>query len=608
MSATKEVSTQSVPFGFDVQESWTLVKRILEAQDEVPTLHSFGRVIAQWEKAKAPLRAALDQKTARTALNVEYVLTAQQRGDALKQSISYGAYERATDEVNKAEERIATAHNDEQRETARTALAKRRAFQSLLCRAAPKLEYFAWLISSAHLGAEMFPSKAEAPRLHERFPMLRNGQSLSRAVAAYLRHDTTAHNANHPVFTADEAAQIVDGVWSAANVKGRTGQLVLSVNPLDMLLSSENSAWHSCHCLDDCHRAGNLSYLADQHSAIAYYSDENREYHGADLPYKAFRAMVYADMVKGAASIQRTYGTALPEDVRQSLRREIALWLARGVGGLGTTNPTEEPKWYRSSDNRRTYVNASSSLAYLDSTTEYVTLRERERPSITLCAGLCGACGGKLDSASSLVCTGCNGEARCHSCDRRVDEGDAYPDDDGHLCERCYLRHYATCADCGRTLSRDAGEVYSAENSDNEYCGSCFREHYSYCEHCHSDQCADDFRSPRQGEHRYDSYCESCAEECIRDCYSCDESFHRDELAAHSDGESYCAECLEERERLDALYLRLTTALVPHSPAKRVALRLYWQSWLPDWYLLVDFSHLDAALSRSAPEVEVNHV
>lgn len=55
------------------------------------------------------------------------------------------------------------------------------------------------------------------------------------------------------------------------------GKLCLSVHPLDFLsLSENNHAWRSCHALDGEYRDGNLSYMCDDVTIIAYLkSDED---------------------------------------------------------------------------------------------------------------------------------------------------------------------------------------------------------------------------------------------------------------------------------------------------------------------------------------------
>ena len=57
------------------------------------------------------------------------------------------------------------------------------------------------------------------------------------------------------------------------------GYLFLSVDPRDFLtLSENNSKWTSCHSLDGDYRAGNLSYMVDESTIIAYISSGNKEH------------------------------------------------------------------------------------------------------------------------------------------------------------------------------------------------------------------------------------------------------------------------------------------------------------------------------------------
>lgn len=55
-----------------------------------------------------------------------------------------------------------------------------------------------------------------------------------------------------------------------------TGKLCISVHPLDYLSVSENQhKWRSCHALDGEYRSGNLSYMVDDCTVVAYLKSEN---------------------------------------------------------------------------------------------------------------------------------------------------------------------------------------------------------------------------------------------------------------------------------------------------------------------------------------------
>lgn len=54
------------------------------------------------------------------------------------------------------------------------------------------------------------------------------------------------------------------------------GKLCLSIHPLDFLSTSENTLnWRSCHALDGDYKAGNLSYMMDSATIIAYIKTDN---------------------------------------------------------------------------------------------------------------------------------------------------------------------------------------------------------------------------------------------------------------------------------------------------------------------------------------------
>lgn len=80
-----------------------------------------------------------------------------------------------------------------------------------------------------------------------------------------------------------------------------SGKLCLSVHPLDFLSSSENQHnWRSCHALDGEYRSGNLSYMLDDCTVMAYLkSEEDTELprFPDDVPWnnKKWRCLLYFD-------------------------------------------------------------------------------------------------------------------------------------------------------------------------------------------------------------------------------------------------------------------------------------------------------------------------
>ena len=91
------------------------------------------------------------------------------------------------------------------------------------------------------------------------------------------------------------------------------GYLYFSVHPMDFLLLSENnSKWRSCHSLDGDYRSGNLSYMLDHTTFVAYLANEEPESLRA-LPdgdlwlNKKWRMLVHSDAFENVVYYNRQY-------------------------------------------------------------------------------------------------------------------------------------------------------------------------------------------------------------------------------------------------------------------------------------------------------------
>ena len=79
------------------------------------------------------------------------------------------------------------------------------------------------------------------------------------------------------------------------------GYLYLSIHPLDFLTISENNEeWSSCHSLDGDYRTGNLSYMVDQTTIVAYLADDKMEHlrclpSGMTWNSKKWRMFIHTD-------------------------------------------------------------------------------------------------------------------------------------------------------------------------------------------------------------------------------------------------------------------------------------------------------------------------
>lgn len=93
-----------------------------------------------------------------------------------------------------------------------------------------------------------------------------------------------------------------------------TGKLCLSIHPLDYLSASENNhGWRSCHALDGEYRAGNLSYMTDDCTIIAYLKSDSEPTKlprfPRDVPWndKKWRVYLHVDRINNIVYAGRQY-------------------------------------------------------------------------------------------------------------------------------------------------------------------------------------------------------------------------------------------------------------------------------------------------------------
>ena len=93
-----------------------------------------------------------------------------------------------------------------------------------------------------------------------------------------------------------------------------TGKLCISVHPLDFLSASENNhSWRSCHALDGEYRVGNVSYMMDDCTFMAYLKsngpDVKLPHFPEDVPWndKKWRCYFYLDRKNGIVYAAKQY-------------------------------------------------------------------------------------------------------------------------------------------------------------------------------------------------------------------------------------------------------------------------------------------------------------
>ena len=108
------------------------------------------------------------------------------------------------------------------------------------------------------------------------------------------------------------------------------GTLCLSVHPLDFLSSSENQHnWRSCHALDGDYRAGNLSYMTDDCTIMAYLRSDNDvtlPNFPEEVPWnnKKWRCLFFFDRKSHIVYEGRQYPYAMPDILNKMTQAFIA--------------------------------------------------------------------------------------------------------------------------------------------------------------------------------------------------------------------------------------------------------------------------------------------
>lgn len=304
---------------------------------------------------------------------------------------------------------------------------------------------------------------------------------------------------------------------------------ILSINPVDYLLSSNGNSWSSCHTLDKnnpngfsgCHCSGTMSYLLDGTTMVYYQVD--KEYDGNDLEFepKIIRQLFhYKDgvLVQGRLYPQCNDGqNSLYTPIRAQLQKIIAdclvapnLWRKKGGASACSSVINSKGTHYRDYecqnecsvsrivkmipkgrvDNRKMTVGHD---IYCTKCGDW-----HDNESILLCEDCadsygeevgtrrCVTCGSRGDEEDMYLINGdwycCDCSTYCDCCDERVPNSyiNYYDELNMYICDDCRDEKFTTC-DCCDDLCRD-DDVTWVESTDEYVCDHCLRINYTYVE------------------------------------------------------------------------------------------------------------------------------
>ena len=283
-----------------------------------------------------------------------------------------------------------------------------------------------------------------------------------------------------------------------------TGRLCLSIHPLDYLSLSENQHnWRSCHALDGEYRAGNLSYMLDQTTIIAYIkSDEDTTLprFPASVPWnnKKWRCLFFVDPGRSLIYAGRQYPFFSENAlnlVRQCLFEpcnyfmnkihtfEVGIpWRHNCVVGdceidgehvyfhqphiFDANTCVRLADWVQDATDSMHFNDLLRSSFYTPWTLRYNQRADRELlqqgPMIVGDAIPCLVCG-RMEPRHQV----CNSDVMaCKSCVLEDDSID--------------VEWIGYCSICGQRIIKDDSYYYNGEY----YCDDCLKDHTIYCENC----------------------------------------------------------------------------------------------------------------------------
>ena len=322
---------------------------------------------------------------------------------------------------------------------------------------------------------------------------------------------------------------------------------VISLNPVDYILSSNGNSWSSCHTIingsDDyngCHRSGTLSYMMDPSTIVFYQVDASYSGDKIELEPKIIRQMFhYQDgvLVQGRLYPQCNDGKdSLYVPNRAIMQKVIAdcldvpnLWKKKGGITVCSNFVKSEESYAHYPD--YVYNSECNVSRILDLCPEGEDNRLVHVGHVPYCIN----CGDPIDEGGTLYCPDTMCQAKegdyikyCAACGCEIDEDSCIQIDGEYYCEDCVTY----CEDCESYHTND--DIVYINELDRYVCNSCYENNYSRCEHCDEVYANDSLTKTADGNY----VCPTCLEyyyteiegefyrnEDVRYCKNCGQAF-----------------------------------------------------------------------------------
>lgn len=258
---------------------------------------------------------------------------------------------------------------------------------------------------------------------------------------------------------------------------------VISVNPFDILFSSEHAGYESCHGLGphQAHSNGNNAYLRDGQTFIVYATRDGEGAKG--VPFKHGRSLSFMGKNLDDFILGRIYG-----NLSRTALFDVGVFLAERLDTLAGREPTPwstEGPGVEINPSLFTYGGARFSSPrpfYLDQSALYHFSKNKaaENPKIVVNfeQARCLRCGELNNVSSGWCCEPCLSKLSCSSCGSK---DDALNEIDGKsYCSGCVDRYFKPCAQCGTRNNRDD----MLPTRGDFVCQPCYQANYRVCPTC----------------------------------------------------------------------------------------------------------------------------
>lgn len=309
-----------------------------------------------------------------------------------------------------------------------------------------------------------------------------------------------------------------------------TGQLCLSVHPLDYISMSETQhGWRSCHALDGDYRTGNLSYMVDPCTVIAYIkSDEDviLPRFPSSVPWnnKKWRSLFFFDFTNSLLWAGRQYPFS-SESALGCVTRELFEPLNFFSESLRLSRSIFNTSWSHAVGNEfklgnedchldydavyirgelfpiKTFIeDASGSMQYNDLLyssyykpyfLRFVPIMMDITPKLNISKPMmvggeapCVCCGKRpIAHSEVMLCNECLMEETsimtedmsiCDGCGTRMFSEDTYYFDDHCFCRTCYNElHIEPCSVCDTEIATALNDGYRTNEDGTYVCARC---------------------------------------------------------------------------------------------------------------------------------------